>query len=541
MGKRRPSAHLPHGILHAVTVAAEDPVAGAAGGDRSARSLDHDVLAGVLDTAWAGVVLCDDQGRYVWVNPTGERILGRSAEELVGRPFADSFVAHDSAAMTQRLAERISHDRTGLFSATVAVPDGSEREITYSNAVFDAGDRRYLAAIFRDTTQTRQAGLEAAALAQTATQLATCDDPGEILAAIAAHAVDTTCASACGIAVVGRDGTLRSAGGRNLPVAMRDAVTDGTMRIADFPGGDVVLSGRVAELPDARADFAAGEATATLSALLEDIDWRGAVFLPMRWGGDVIGVFGVYLPASVSRATREELTFWEALSDQAATAVTHARLRIEREQHATVIERQRLARELHDSVSQALFSMTLHARTAQLALEREGVATDGAAGRSISQLRELTQGALAEMRALIFELRPDALAEEGLVAALRKQAAALASRELLPITVTGPDARLDLPPAVEEHLYRLALEALNNTVKHASATRATVTVSAHGTGVRLLVADDGCGFDPGDPRPGHLGLRTMRERATAAGAVLAVRSAPGAGTEIDLHLPTTRT
>jgi signal transduction histidine kinase len=256
----------------------------------------------------------------------------------------------------------------------------------------------------------------------------------------------------------------------------------------------------------------------------------------MRWGGRVIGVFGVYLPAKVKRATTEELAFWEALSDQAATAVMHARMRVEGEQHAAVAERKRLARELHDSVSQALFSMTLHARTAQLAMEREGLDPAGAVGRSIGQLRELTQGALAEMRALIFELRPGALAEEGLVAALAKQAAALSAREQLPITVTGPSTRPRLDADVEEHLYRIALEALNNTVKHARATQASVAVIVDDHGLRLLVTDDGTGFDPASFRPGHLGLGTMRERADAVGADLEVRSGPG-GTEVDVHLP----
>ena len=113
---------------------------------------------------------------------------------------------------------------------------------------------------------------------------------------------------------------------------------------------------------------------------------------------------------------------------------------------AQAAERTRLARDLHDSVSQALFSMSMHARTAQLALERIPHPAGGPLARAVAQLRELTAGALAEMRALIFELRPDALAEEGLVAALSRQAAAISAREQLPITVDGPDDRLRCRP-----------------------------------------------------------------------------------------------
>ena len=205
---------------------------------------------------------------------------------------------------------------------------------------------------------------------------------------------------------------------------------------------------------------------------------------------------------------------------------------------AQAAERARLARDLHDSVSQALFSMSMHARTAQLALARIPHADGGPLARAVGQLRELTAGALAEMRALIFELRPDALAEEGLVAALARQAAAISAREQLPVTVQGPGDRLPLSPEAAEHAYRVALEALHNTVRHAAASHATVTVEADdGQRVRVSVTDDGAGFDPGLARPGHLGLRTMAERARAAGGDLELVTAPGAGTRVQLTVP----
>ena len=146
-------------------------------------------------------------------------------------------------------------------------------------------------------------------------------------------------------------------------------------------------------------------------------------------------MLAVFLPASASGPTEAELAFYTALGDQAAVAVVNERLLAETGQTSALQERARLARELHDSVSQALFSMTLHARTAQLAMAKQELPEDGPLGQSIAQLRELSQGALAEMRALIFELRPDALPGEGLTAALSKQAAALSARTGLPIHV----------------------------------------------------------------------------------------------------------
>lgn len=225
-----------------------------------------------------------------------------------------------------------------------------------------------------------------------------------------------------------------------------------------------------------------------------------------------------------------------AFANQVAVAFENARLFDVAQQQATFAERQRLSRELHDSVTQSLFSITLFARAAEIGLTQAGIDPEGTLGRSIRQLRALTQGALAEMRALIFELRPDALAEEGLVQALHRQAAALTARTELPIAVSGPDERLLLAPDVEEHLYRLALEALHNTIKHARATRAWVTIDAEDGQVLLEVGDDGCGFDPAIARPGHLGMTTIAERAARIGGQLLIESAPGHGTRIQVML-----
>ncbi|HYI15074.1 MAG TPA: PAS domain S-box protein [Thermomicrobiales bacterium] len=226
-----------------------------------------------------------------------------------------------------------------------------------------------------------------------------------------------------------------------------------------------------------------------------------------------------------------------AFANQVAIAIENTRLFEAAQQHAAVEERQRLARELHDSVTQSLFSLTLFARAAEIGLVQAGIDPAGPVGSSIGQLRTLTHGALAEMRALIFELRPDALAEEGLVAALQRQAAALTAREGLLITVDGPTARLPLAPEVEEHLYRLTLEALHNTLKHASAVHAWVTISSDDEQVLVEIGDDGCGFDPTVRRPGHFGLTTMADRAMRIGGQLVVESALGQGTRTRVTVP----
>jgi PAS domain S-box-containing protein len=195
-------------------------------------------------------------------------------------------------------------------------------------------------------------------------------------------------------------------------------------------------------------------------------------------------------------------------------------------------ERAHLARELHDSVTQALFSMTLVTRSVELLLDRDAEA----AKAQLAQLRDLQREALAEMRALIFELRPGNLEQDGLTRALRTHTAALQGRIGLPIVVESTlDERLPLP--IEEVLYRISQEALHNIVKHAGARQVRLEVGRIASGVRLRITDDGVGFDPARVPEGHLGLTGMRARADRIGARLSVKTTPGAGTTIEVMGP----
>ncbi|MGH2477390.1 MAG: histidine kinase, partial [Candidatus Limnocylindrales bacterium] len=214
------------------------------------------------------------------------------------------------------------------------------------------------------------------------------------------------------------------------------------------------------------------------------------------------------------------------------------RIRLERElrrqagELAAGEERAHLARELHDSVTQALFSMTLVSRSVEMLLERD----PDAARAHLLQLRELQREALAEMRALIFELRPGNLEQEGLTRALRTHTAALQGRIGLPVVVESSLTER-LPLAIEEVLYRIAQEALHNVVKHAAAHRVRVEVRMLDGGVRLRVEDDGKGFDPERVPDGHLGLTGMRARADRIGGQFICRSEPGKGTTIEVVVP----
>jgi PAS domain S-box-containing protein len=195
-------------------------------------------------------------------------------------------------------------------------------------------------------------------------------------------------------------------------------------------------------------------------------------------------------------------------------------------------ERAHLARELHDSVTQALFSMTLVTRSTELLLDRD----PEQARLKLGSLRDLQREALAEMRALIFELRPGNLENDGLPAALRTHTAALQGRIGLPIVVTSELAER-LPLEVEEAVYRIAQEALHNVVKHAAARQVELALDRRGNGLVLRIHDDGKGFDARDVPEGHLGLAGMRARADRIGATLVVSSRSGEGTSIEVVVP----
>jgi Na+/proline symporter/two-component sensor histidine kinase len=208
----------------------------------------------------------------------------------------------------------------------------------------------------------------------------------------------------------------------------------------------------------------------------------------------------------------------------------------EASQVAALEERHRLARELHDSVSQALFSMTLHTRAVELALRKQGGDPDGPVARGITELRSLTQDALAEMRASLFQLRPDALREDGLAEAIRKQSAAIASREDVIIAVEAPDYRLSLDDRAEEELFRVVQEAVHNAIKHARPGRIDITLLDE-DGLVIEVSDDGTGFDPATVSSSGMGLVSMRERMRRIGGGLVIDSTPAGSTTVRAVLP----
>jgi signal transduction histidine kinase len=288
--------------------------------------------------------------------------------------------------------------------------------------------------------------------------------------------------------------------------------------------GQVVRQGEPIFLNDA-ALFEHGQVyqwPADLSALLA---------VPLHVNGGIIGVLDVVNKAG--GFTEEDVRVMSVFANQAAMAIEHARLQQQAEQLAVLQERQRLARELHDSVTQSLYSVTLYANAAALALAAGK--QDVAAGY-LRELQETAQEGMRDMRLLIFELHPPVLETEGLVAALQARLAAVEGRAGLQ-TEFHVEGERRLPIAIEGELYWIAQEALNNVRKHASARHVTVQILFSAASISLEVLDDGVGFAPqAVPADGWGGLRTIAERTARVGGELTYESSPGAGTRMKVEV-----
>jgi len=253
--------------------------------------------------------------------------------------------------------------------------------------------------------------------------------------------------------------------------------------------------------------------------------------VPFQVKGRVYGDISLYY-RSPRQFTDDEIELAVSFADQIALAVENTRLRIQVEESAASEERNRLARELHDAVTQTLFSASLIADVLPRLWERKPEL-----GRErLEELRELTRGALAEMRTLLLELRPASLTESSLDELLRQLTEAVIGRSRIPITLTI-DGQRPLPPEVQVAFYRIAQESLNNVVKHADASQAAIQLAYNAEQVSLSIEDDGRGFDVDRVPPSSLGLGIMRERGAKIGAELQVSSQIGRGTRVSVTWP----
>jgi signal transduction histidine kinase len=259
---------------------------------------------------------------------------------------------------------------------------------------------------------------------------------------------------------------------------------------------------------------------------------RSFLGVPIVAKGDIIGAF--YLTEKQRGFDENDGRLISVLAAHAAIAIENARLFEASRELSVIEERNRLARELHDSMTQNLFSLTLTAEAAS-----ELVHADPArAEAEIDRIRALARDTQAELRSLIFELRPPQLEADGLVATIRKDLEVLGRAHGLKadLRVHGTP---ELDSTVEVELYRIVQEALNNALRHAKADTVEVELDAREGVITIIVRDDGVGFDPSARaiRERRLGLTSMRERAERLGGTFRVESSPGAGTTVSVEVP----
>ena len=271
---------------------------------------------------------------------------------------------------------------------------------------------------------------------------------------------------------------------------------------------------------------------------------RRVMGAPLVAGDAVLGM--VVVANKRGEYTPEDAGAFSIFANQLAVAIAYSRLyeqqlqinaELERlstgaSDRAASDERQRLARELHDSAAQSLYGIALATQSVRRTVERDlGMAS---LAEPLDYILQLAEVALAELRALIFGLRPESLAEEGLIVGLQRLTAAVAARHKLTVGLVA-NAEPDLDIRTKEALYRIAQEAIQNVVKHASARAVEVQLIADRHDVELRIADDGIGFEPGTDYPGHIGLNSMKDRAHALNLELTVDSHPGAGVQVKVR------
>jgi PAS domain S-box-containing protein len=490
----------------------------------------------VVEQATENIFLVDvESRRIVESNQAFRATLGYSAEDLHGMTLYD-VVAHDRESVDENLRRVTEGKNPSVGERKYRRKDGSLLDMEVSAGVIVRYGRETVCAVAHDVTERRRAQelLEArvATLSRISAGL-TLDLPGEsMLDALAGSAVEASTAVSCGVVLLdGETGRADLFGSHGLPEGYTAGLQEAYRSGVRSPSLEAFRARRPVLVHGMRRAILEDPLYAPVHGFVRDVPWDVVYSLPLVARGRALGAIFFCFPPG-GEPGEDEQTFLRAIADQAAIAVENAGLLAEAREKAALEERQRLARELHDSVSQALYGIALGTQTAQERLE------DGQPGarEPLDYVLSLAEAGMAEMRALIFELRPESLEKEGLVAALGKQVAALEARHGIGVE----DDLCEEPPVplpVKEAIYRIAQEALHNTVRHARAAKVRISLARDADATSVEIRDDGLGFDAGADFPGHLGLRSMRERAARLGGTLEVSSAPGSGTTVRARIP----
>lgn len=523
---------------------------------------EDDLFRRIFDASNDPMSIRNRSGGVVDVNSAYCTFHGYTREELIGTvpgPLADPEDRRRMAAFLSLI------DRGDVYRASVYQrhKDGTHLPADLLAIPFRRNGEPHLLTILRDTSETTQvtrllseqvAGQARAltALLEVARQVASTPDPAPLLRAILAQLRTVLDYSAAAVFLRERPDelTLTLYEGPIAPESLPTQWSLAPLRAEHTPlsalieeaeqaapaafGREVIFSGTPVIIPDVRADTPLARVyRSRLASLigrgnLDAIDYVGTwMGVPLLYRDEVIGMIAFdHSQPDYYTDRHSELAL--AFAHQAAIAIANARLLSELQGSAMLQERQRLARDLHDAVTQQLFSASLIGEV----LPQIWANNPDQAHEYLEDLRILTRGALAEMRALLAELRPAAITDTPLPDLVQHLVAAFTGRTRIAVDFAAAGNVL-LPPEVQIAFYRVAQEALHNIGKHAGARTVRVDLGVQDGAIRLRIEDDGSGFDPDLAPADHFGLAIMRERVEAAGGVLRIDSRPNAGARIE--------
>ena len=443
----------------------------------------------LLDALQEGIWVIDRDARTTFVNPRMAEMLGYTVEEMQGRHLFD-FMDEQGVEIAKRNLERRRQGIKEQHDFEFLRKDGSRVYASLETSPIFDDDENYAGAIagIQDITERVKAEQKLRASEEKYRDLV--ENVSDVI-----YSVDTA-----GVVTYVSPAIEAFIGYRPAEVVGR-------------PFDQFITRGDLGRAKDSFRQLASrvslGPNEYQLVTKSGEVRWARSSSQPIVEGDQVAGVRGVLTDITDRKQAQEQL-----------------------EQMAAVAERERLARELHDSVTQALFSTCLIADTLPRVWEQDRKE----ARRGLEALNRLTHGALAEMRTLLLELRPAALKEQKLDLLLRQLTDGMMARTRISFTTTVV-GDCSLPSEVQIALYRIAQESLNNVTKHSQASQAAVSLNCRPNRLTMHISDNGQGFNPEGIQPHQLGLSIMRERAQSIGASLSLKSQPGQGTELVVTWP----
>jgi len=479
----------------------------------------------ILENMPVIVGAADEQGQIFMGNREFERITGYSMQEIINNPAALGLLFPDPDYLNHLLQEW--QEMGGVcrdWEIVLTCKNGSKHVISVSSV---AGDFPVMGwtnwSVGVDITRQKQAEQRTKLLQELIGELSKAVTPLQVSEVIVDQALRALNAHR------GLVATLNEAG-RFLVLLNKTGMPSETANEArciplDYPGPLAEAARTSAPVwIETREEFI--NRYPKLAEMLAETGSQSGVYLPLMIAERIIGAIG-FTFAKPRQFTEEDQGLFLALATHCAQALERAQLYESQQATVTVQERQRLARELHDSISQTLFAADMMAQS----LIRQWQRKPEVVPRRLEELQHLTSSALAEMRSFLLGMQPARLADISLEELLKQLAQSLGAKTHIRVKVIS-EGDFQPPPEIKLALYLIAQEALMNVAKHAQATETVVSLKSPPGQVILGVVDNGRGFDPAEVTPLNMGLSTMRERAMEIGAEFTIQTNPGRGTQI---------